>query len=350
MRLGLYIFSALALMAMIGAFTYTIAPDNFIIEMMGININLPIAVWVILPMLLLFLFTIVHMLFYGVKNYFKLKKWERDTDTLEDALYWSLVNEPKEQKYVIENVKSTAVLLSKASLNMSDNVEGLTPRLAKVVNIIQKIKNGEYIDLKEEKMGKVFNEGNPILIQNRLNQLKSGDKFVEDVLKSASSYSVPVQKEALRLFAEKEDFEKSRKYVKVFDIENFFVMLNRVTAENDLALTKEILNDFVETLKFTCSDFIRIAQVTKKYFKPDENLLLFRSYQKENPKAQNAYLYLLFEYELLDQVAAYLEEHEVNEFIKFRAFYKLKRQNNKYRMRDIIDIDHVCTESKYLSE
>jgi hypothetical protein len=350
MRLGLYIFSALVLMAMIGAFIYTIAPDNFIIEMLGVNINLPIAVWVVLPMFILFLFTVAHMFFYGVRNYFKLKKWERDTDTLEDALYWSLVKEPKEQKYTIDNIKSRAVLLSKASLDMSDNIEGLTPRLAKVVNIIQKIKNGEYVDLKEEKMGKVFNEGNPILIQNRLNQLKSGDKFVEDVLRAASSYSEPVRKEALRLFAQKEDFEKARKYVKVFDVENFFVMLNRVTAENDLSLTKEILNDFVEALKFTCSDFIKIAQVTKKYFKPDENLSLFRSYQKDNPKAQNAYLYLLFEYELLDQVSAYFEEHEENEFIKFRAFYKLKRQNSKYRMRDIIDIDNICSELKYLSK
>jgi len=350
MRLGLYIFFGLALMAIIGAFTYTIAPDNFIIEIMGINFNLPMAVWVVLPMLILFLFTIIHMLFYGVRNYFKIKKWERDTDTLEDALYWSLVNEPKEQKYAIENVKNTAVLLSKATIDMSDNIEGLTPRLAKVVNIIQKIKNGEYIDLKEEKMGKVFNDGNPILIQNRLNQLKAGDKFVEDVMKSASSYSVPVQKEALALFSQKEDFEKARKYAKVFDVENFFVMLHRVTAEDDIGFTKDILNDFVDALKFTCSDFIKIAQVTKKHFKPDENLALFRTYQKENSKAQNAYLYLLFEYELLDQVAAYLEEHEEGEFIKFRAYYKLKRQNNKYRMRDVIDIEHICSESKYLAE
>ncbi len=350
MKLGLYIFFSLALIALIGAFTHTLAPDNFIVEIMGINFNFPIAVWVILPMFLLFLFTILHMLFYGLRNYFKIKKWERDTDTLEDALYWSLVNEPKEQKYVIESIRNKAVLLSKASITMSDNIEGLTPRLAKVVNIIQKIKNGEYVDLKEEKMAKVFQDGNPILIQNRLNQLKSGEKFIEDVMRATSDYSIPVQKEALKLFAEKSDFEKARKYVKVFDTENFFVMLNRISSEDDIGFSKEILNDFVNTLKFTCSDFIKIAQVTKKYFKPDENLTLFRAYQKENPKAQNAYLYLLFEYELLDQVAAFFEEHEESEFLKFRAFYKLKRQNSKYRMRDIIDIDHVCDTNKYITE
>ena len=88
-----------------------------------------------------------------------------------------MVNEPKEQKYGISDIRDSALLLSKASINVSDNIEGLTPRLARVVNIIQKIKNGEYVDLKEEKMAKIFNTGNPILIQNRLNCLDSDDDF-----------------------------------------------------------------------------------------------------------------------------------------------------------------------------
>ena len=348
MRLGLYIFATFALIAIIGAFTYTINANNFIVEVMGINFNFPVAVWIILPMLLLFIFTLGHMLFYGVRNYFKLKKWQRDANTLEDALYWSLVNEPKEQKYVMPEIKSSAVLLGKSSLNILDNVEGLSPRLAKIVNIIQKIKNGEYINLKEEKIAKVFNEGNPILIQNRLNCLESDEKFIEDVMKSPSNYSQRVQKQALKIYAKKENFEMARKYAKIFDIENFFVMLERVNTEDDMGLTKEILNDFVETLKLSCIDFIKIAQVTKKYFKPDENLSLFHKYQNDNDKAQNAYLYLLFEYELLDQVAAYLEEQEEDEFMKYRALYELKRSNNKYKLEDIIDVHSVCTETKIL--
>ena len=122
-------------------------------------------------------------------------------------------------------------------------------------------------------------------------------------------------------------------------------MLKRVTAEDDLGLTPEILTDFVNTLDLSCQDFIKIVSVTKKYFNPEENLTLFRGYQIENPKAQNAYLYLLFEYELLEQVAIYLNEQEENEFIKFRAFYQLKQENTKYKLKDIIDIDSVCNET-----
>ncbi|WP_373031233.1 hypothetical protein [Sulfurovum sp.] len=345
MRLALYIFATLALMAIIAAFTYTVNPDHYTIELMGINFNFPVAVWIVLPMLLLLIFTLIHMFFYGLKNYFILKKWIKDAATLEDALYWSLVNEPKEQKYGIDVVGNSALLLGKSSINVSDNVEGLTPRLSRVVNIIQKIKNGEYVDFKEEKMSKVFNAGNPILIQNRLNRLASDDKFVEEVMKSTSQYSEAVQAEALEFFARREDFVKAHKYAKVFNIKNFLIMLERVTVKDQLGLTPEILTDFVKVLDPSCQEFIKIVSVTKKYFNPEENLTLFRGFQVENPKAQNAYLYLLFEYELLEQVAIYLNEQEDHEFIKFRALWQLKQEDTKYKLEDIIDIDSVCNEA-----
>jgi len=346
MKLGLYTFAALTFILLLGAFVYTLELGLYRLDI--INITLPVTIWVILPALLLFLFTIAHMLFYGLRNYFQIKKWKKDTDTLEDALYWSLVNEPKIQKYAMNEVGSSAALLGKSSLNVSDNVDGLSPRLSKVVNIIQKIKNGEYVDLKEEKMVKVFNAGNPILIQNRLNQLESDEKFVEGVMRATSDYSEAVQKESLQIFARKADFEKARKYTKVFDVENFLLMLSRVNSEDNLSLNKEILSSFIEDLKLSCADFVRIAGVTKKYFKPDENLALFNGYQKDDEKAQNAYLYLLFEYELLDQVGTFLEEQEENEFMKFRALYQLKRENSKYKLEDIINIHSVCAETKFL--
>lgn len=347
MRLGLYIFATLILVAIVGAFTYTINPNYYAMELMGINFNFPVAVWIILPMLLLLIVTVTHIFFYGLKNYFLLKKWQKDTNTLEDALYWSLVNEPKEQKYGIDELGNSARLLGKSTINVSDNVDGLTPRLSRVVNIIQKIKNGEYIDLKEEKMSKVFNVGNPILIQNRLNRLKSDDKFIEDVMRSTSEYSSQVKVEALDVYASKANFTDAKKYIKIFDVQNFLKMLNRINAENNLELTSDILTEFVHTLDLSCRDFIEIASVTKKYLRPEENLSLFRSYEQENEKAQNAYLYLLFEYELNEQVSVYLDEHEEDEFLKFRAFYTLKQQDIKHRLEDIVDIYSVCTKTNH---
>jgi hypothetical protein len=348
MKLGLYIFATLALITIIGVLVYTINPNKYMIEMMNIKFDFHIAIWMILPMLLLFLFTLGHMLFYGLRNYMTLKKWQRDTLTLEEALYASLIHEPKYAKYSMNEIGSVSVLLTKASLTLSDTIEGLSPKLSKITHLVQKIQNGEYVDLKEHKVSKIFKKGNPLLIQNRLNRLKCDNEFVEEVMRSSSEYSKRVQAEALNIFAKSEDFIQARKYIKVFDEKHLILMLSRIDYDETLGLSNDILNEFVSTLKLKCQDFISIARITKKYFSPEENLALFYEYQSKNEKAQNAYLYLLFEYELLDQVANYLQEQGEFEFMKFRALYILKREHSGYKLDDIINIDVLCQEKKPL--
>lgn len=347
MRLGLYIFASTTLIMVTGGLVNLINSDSFAIEFMeGFKVTLPIAIWIILPMIVFFILTILHMFVYGFKNFFTLKKWQKDASTLEDALYWSLIKEPQRKRYMIKDLESFAIILDKASLSIDDNIDGLSPKLSKVLNLILKIKNGEYIDLKEHKLSGLLKDGNPILIQNRLNRLKSDEAFVEDVIKSPERYSKIVQSEALDIFSQTNDFDEAIKYVDIFEVKHFFAILDRVTLKNSLGLSSEILTEFVYTLKLECEDFIKVVLITKKYFKPEENLKLFKDYQSQNDKAQNAYIYLLFEYELLDQASSYLSEQEPNEFLKFRALNELKKSNSIYKLEDIIDINSVCNETR----
>jgi energy-converting hydrogenase A subunit M len=182
------------------------------------------------------------------------------------------------------------------------------------------------------------------LIQNRLNRLENDDKFIEEVMKSTTEFSEIVRKEALDIFARKADFAHAHKYTKRFDVQNFLGMLGRVTAENKLGLTPQILADFVEALTLGCKDFVKIAFVTKTCFNPQENLTLFRSFQTADANAQQAYLYLLFEYELMEQVDIYLSEQDESDFVKFRALYTLKKEHSQFKLEDLMDIDTLCNE------
>jgi len=346
MRLGLYIFASSSLIMVIGVLVYLVNPDNFLVEFMGINFNLPLAIWFILPMVTLFILTIFHMFVYGFKNFFTLKKWQKDASTLEDALFWSLLNEPQKKKYLIDDLEDFAIILDKASLSIDDNIDGLSPKLSRVLNLILKIKKGEYVDLKEHKLSGLLKDGNPLLIENRVNRLTADETFVESVMKNPEKYSKRVQEEAIDIFSQTNDFDEAIKYIDIFDVKSFFAILDRVTPKNNLGLNSEILSEFVYTLNLKCEDFINIVLVTKKHFKPDENLKLFKDYQSQNHKAQNAYLYLLFEYELLEQASSYLAEQEADEFLKFRALSELKNSNNIYKLEDIIDIDSVCSETR----
>ena len=342
MRLLLYLFSGITLLGIAGVVTHMVNPNNYLIEVMGVNFNFPVAVWVVLPGAILLLFTALHMAYHGIRSYMKTQKWQRDAASLEDALYWALVHEPKEQKYMTDEIKRSAKLLDKATLILNDSIEGTSDRLTKIVNILTKINNGEYVDLKENKLQKVFKEGNPYLIQNRLNRLQNDPGFVEEVMRSTIKYSPQVRRQALSIYAAKASFHEARKYADQFDAENFFVMLERLDQEEDMEVSSEILEKFFHAIKLKCSDYMRMARILRRHLRPEDNLALFKKLQKENPKAQNAYLYLLFEYELLDDVERYLDEQDEHEFVKFRALLELKRQNRRFKLEDLIDTDSIC--------
>ncbi len=344
MRLGLYIIASIVLMSIVGIFVYTINPGNYTIEEFGIPVTIPVAVWVVIPMLILMLASVVHMIFYSTKNFFKFKKWENDTLTLDDALYWSLLNDPKAHKFNIPLLKQTASLLSVASVKVNGAVEDISDKLRGALTLVSEIDRGEYVDLKARKLATELSSNNPLVIKNLINHLNKDENFAEEVLQNIDAYDKQVVDKALNLFAQKTNFTKAKKYINIFDKEAFITLLTRVTRNDKLELTKEILDEFITHLEPTleCSDYLRISTLMMHHLSPDDNLKLWREYEKKYFKAEIAYLYLLFEYEMIDKAGEYLDEHNEDEFKRFRALYDLKKEHKKYKITDLMNIRHIC--------
>ncbi len=344
MRIGLYTFASLALIGLIAGFAYTVNPDNFVYEIAGINLNFPVALWIAVPMLILLVMTIFHMMYHGTKGYFARRKWIRDANELQDALYWSVLKEPKVHHFSIPEMKRGAALLSVSSLDVSDSVEGLSDKLGKTINWVKKIKDGEYIDLKEKKIAKFLSRDNPVVVQNTLNRLKDNTEFAESILLSKSEYTDEVIEKALNMLVGKESFFKLRKFANMLNGSYLTKMLDRADTEEDIGLTADNVEFFAHNIVLKCSEYMRLARSTIKKLTPDENLTLFKKMAAETESAQNAYLYLLFQYEMLDEAKAYLEESEEDDFKSFRALYTLKKGKYHYRVSDIISSANACNE------
>ncbi len=345
MRLGLYIIASIVLMVIIGSFTYMINPGNYTISDLGIPIPpIPVAVWIVLPMLLLMIASLVHMMFYGTKNFFKFKKWEKETNTLDDALYWSLLQEPKAHKFHLPLFKKTASLFDVSSISVNGAVDDMSDKLRSALTIITEINRGEYVDLKAKKLEKVLSSTNPFVIKNLQNRLQKEEKFAEEVLQSKEAYSEEIFNEALKVFSSKTTFPKALKYVKLYNKEGFLTLLTRVENDDNLGLTKEILDTFIVQLEsdLKCTEYLQIATLMMNQLSPDDNLKLWREYEGKYDDAQIAYLYLLFDYEMIEKAGEYLEEHEESEFKRFRALFDLKKEHKKYRITDLMNIRHIC--------
>ena len=344
MRLGLYLIASIILMAIVGIFVYTINPSNYSISQFGLSFTMPIAVWIIVPMLALMFASGVHMMFYGTKNFFKFKKWEKDTASLDDALYWSLLNEPKAHKFNLPILKQTASLLDVSCVKVDGAVDDISDKLRGALTLVTEIQRGEYVDLKVRKLDKVLSRDNPLVIQNLLNRLSKEESFAEEVLQSKESHSEELFNEALKNFSLKTTFPKAEKYVNIYTKESFFTLLTRSTNENDLGLTKDTLDTFIVALesKLVCGDYLKIATLMMGELSPDENLKLWREYENKYADAQIAYLYLLFDYEMIEKAGEYLDEHDEKDFKRFRALFDLKKEHKKYKITDLMNIRHIC--------
>ena len=342
MRIGLYTFASLAFIGLVAGVTYAINPNNYVYEVAGINLNFPIALWVAAPMLLLLIMTVFHMIYYGTKSYISKRRWLKNTNEMQDALYWSLLGEPKKHNYTIPQIKSGAAILSVSSLDVKDTTEGLSDKLGNTLNWIMKIKNGEFVDLKAKKVEKYLSKNNPILVKNQLNQLDSDKSFMESVLSDMDSYDDSVVDKALDLLAKNETLFKMRKYVKAAGMKRVTEVLDRADMGEDVGVNVDNIEYIADHLKLSCADYIRLAQSSIKILQPDENLEMFKKFAKENEKAQSAYLMLLFQYEMIDEAKAFLEEHSEDDFKPFRAFYALKKGKYKYRVSDLLNTSNLC--------
>jgi len=341
-RIGLYTFAALAFIGLIAGLVYTVAPGYYSVDVSGYHLNLPIAVWIIAPMVLLLILTVFHMIYHGTRYFFVRRKWQRDAETLEESLYWSLLNEPRPQTYAVAEFGEKAAILSHASLHLKDLPEGVTGKLAKTLEWIKKIEHGEVIDLKAKKVERFMGPDNPVRMQNERNRLAQEPEFADTILRSREEYSKAIVAEALQVALRHETFFKLKKYSHLMSFADLEVLLDRADAGEDIGLSQEMCAYFLEEMTLTCADYFRLAQSAVKAFAPDENLALFKRHAAEHTAAEAAYLYLLFRYEMIDQAREFLEEHDEDEFAAFRAFYALKKNKYNYKVRDFITAQNAC--------
>ena len=348
MRLGTYIFFGLIMIALVAGGIYLLFPESYSLSLMGVSANLPIAVWISIPMAILYLFSIIHIAYYGAYTYLKRKKLLKDTEELKDAIYWSLLKEPKPHKYSTPQMREGAILLNISYIEPTNNsIQGLSEKLNSALDWVKQIEAGKYVDLKANKIERFLSIENPLLVKNTLNRLESDREFVEEVLQNHSAYGNQVVAKAMDILSKEGSISQIKKYLSFFKKEHLFNLLNRAVdkyenEEEGINFTPELLEEFNEPLELGCYEYIKIAKCTIKLFSPDRNLLLFSQLAKESEKAQNAYLYLLFEYEMLDNAKQFLEEHDEMEFIAFRAFLALKEGKYNFKIDDILDSKIAC--------
>ena len=95
------------------------------------------------------------------------------------------------------------------------------------------------------------------------------------------------------------------------------------------------IKKYAKEAKLEKEEYISLFKLYKDTFTPDELIKLFEELSCEDEKSSEAYLYILFEFEMIDTLREVLDATSNKDFKAFRALLDLKDNSKHYTLETI---------------
>jgi len=324
MGLKKYIIGSLLLAIIIFGYTFSIEAGDYRVQIVDYTIILPVALWVVLPMVTLLVLTIIHILFYGLKNYFTIKAVTKDSQSVISLINKRLLKETSSVNFQNENFKEIGSIIKQLDIDVSNsNFSSHDKDISKSVEQLFNIKSGKYIPSKELKL----DANNPLMIENTKNRIALDDNFALEVVKSPEKNTQEIIKYAFLKVLESKSMTSIKKVIADLKLDNTMVqaLLKKDSEQNpEFAMTNDIILSTIKKVELSNTELIEIAKDYKKMMTPDQIIKLFEDLAQEKEQYTTAYLYVLAEYEMIDKMRDILVNSSTNEYVPFKALVDLK--------------------------
>ncbi len=324
------IYSAV-LIAIVGVYTYVNIGGEFslTIPFLDMNVSQTVALWVVFPLIVMFLLTSIHLMFAKVKDYFHKRRYQKDHKNLVEFIKRRVVDDEIDTDIKTKEYQELYFILRRAKMypDVSSQRSG-NEEMDELFEDISKVYSGEYIDLKKYHLPKKSD----ILKKNRLNRLKSDTKYAFEILKNQE------EDEDLKLIAfeniiDNNHSKEIKKYIDIIskDKKRIFDILKLMFEKKlDVSFSNEELLGLIKNAKFQKDDLIELAKISKMYYLPDDWVKLFEYFSDNYEHAEDAYIYVLFDLEMIDRANERLINTSNDEMQKFKAYLSLKESGKHY--------------------
>ena len=329
-----YTIGALIFVALVGWYVYAfVTKDSMSLDLFGIPLpSLSIALWAVIPVVLFYVVSVLHMSFYSMLGSFKLRKYEKDYELLINAIIDAFLGkEDRAHIFKTDRYSLLGSLIDNTSLFPTQTLGANTSNedINEVINVINSIKNAEVVDLKKYSLP----HDNVLVIQNERNRYKLGEISSEDILSNSKNYAKSLLEEVYTDFVKLESLGAIEKYKEFLTKEALFNILSRVNAsENTVEISNKALIALFESLELDVKDYLKISTILATQMLPEERMKLFESLSDTNEEAMDAYLFTLFDLEMLAPADEILEISQPEEYLNFKAYRALKDCNKHYNI------------------
>jgi len=323
MKLRVYIFASLLLIIATSVYVFINFGDHIIIHKIFTHeLVMPIYIWVTVPMLILFLASLFHMIFYGFKLKFEISRWQKDALNLKDSFNAVLLGNQKKYTIKHKELNDIAQALSVSSIEVKNDISQLEHNLLyENLSANKTIIDGGYVKLSKSS----HNQDAPLIIRNYLNRLDVELDFAKQVVKNKENYSKEVVEKAIELYARTVHSKELKSLLPIINQKAMNQIIERIQ-NNTLHIDEEM----VEPLFNQCDDsqLLPFVKALKTQLAPDTILTIFKNLSQKELRAKECYIYLLLEFEMIEEAKEIL----INEdsYANLKAYLDLREAGKKY--------------------
>ncbi|RXJ86809.1 hypothetical protein [Arcobacter sp. CECT 8985] len=334
MGLKKYIVFSILLIVLVFGYVFSIEPGEYKVTILDVSLSLPIAIWIIMPLLILFIGSVAHMMFYGFKSYLKYRAIARDEETISESIKAYLLQKADKSTYKTKSFKNITNILSQINFEVKDApFTTSNEEINKTVSLIKEINAGKYIQDKSLKL----EPSSKLAHQNLLNKVNAEVDFCVEILKKPMNYSSDVVKQAFLNVVEEKSMTTVRKLYEnvTLDKEMGEKLFIKCSKNPEFTLPNEEIIKITKNLEYDKNDFLQLAKILKESYQPDEIISLFEELSKQIDCSTEAYVYILFEYEMIDTIREVLSSHPDADLMAFRALIDLKDAGKQYSLESL---------------
>lgn len=326
-----YILFSVIFVAILGIYVYSFQGGSYMLELFGIPITLPIAAWVIMPVVLVIVFSVLHMMYYSMRVYMANRALGKDYDTFIESSKATLLGEKYQPKFKTEWFKLPNEMLTAIS-SPKDGTQKLNNEVLRdICSNVANIKEGEFVDIKQYKLS----SDNPLTIQNKLNELKSNPKVASEILRSCSDLETPLCAIAFETLLKNASYTEIKKFNFPLNAKHVLILLKRYEdKEDDIYMNEDDIGALMRKVPMGQDEYVEAARLLKRTINPDSLVAMFDEIYHDNSEAGKGYLYTLFELQMLDRAREILQNSEEDEFQEFKTYLFLrdKGQNTDLKL------------------
>lgn len=292
------------------------------------EIVLPVAVWIVLPVAVFFAIVCVAALVNKVRAFLFSSRVRHDYAKLIEQIYAQTIGTHESLNFKNPKIDEISRVLQRFELKpLPNTVPSGVDKIDAFLNAYKALGEGEVVDMRQFRVP----NDSPLVALERQNRLAKNPQYALEILKRNTESADTKRSALLALLQTTTDVAPYIANVEIND-ELARALLESMLGKQ-LGFDSDKAEAFVQLAHYDSKQILVFMRRLKKILSPDMWLAFAEQVANKNEEAELAYLYVLADLEMIEQLKERLKHHTPEEFVAVRAFVELRENGKNYPLQ-----------------